>query len=72
MGCLEKVVTVGNRADWGRDGNSFDFCGLIWLPKTDTYPNTRLENPAWPQFSTLLTEAEDVESKDCWGGFACK
>jgi hypothetical protein len=44
----------------------------VWLPKTDTYPNTRLENPAWPQFSTLLTEAEDVESKDCWGGFACK
>ena len=34
----------------------------IWLPKTNTYPNTRLEKPGWPQFSTLLTGAEDEGS----------
>jgi site-specific DNA recombinase len=36
----------------------------IWLPKTNTYPNMRLEKPGWPQYSTLLTEAEDIENKD--------
>jgi hypothetical protein len=55
MGCLEKVVTVGNRADWGRDGNSFDFCGLIWLPETNTNPNTVLENRKCSGFSGALT-----------------
>ena len=28
----------------------------------------RLEKPGWRQFSTLLTEAEGIESKDYWGG----
>lgn len=25
-----------------------------------------------PQFSTLLTDAENIESKDRWGGFDCQ
>jgi hypothetical protein len=25
------------------------------------------ENPGWHQFSTLLTKAEDIEGKGCWG-----
>jgi hypothetical protein len=35
-----------------------------WLPRTNTNPNTRLENPRRPQFSDLLTQPEDVEKKD--------
>jgi hypothetical protein len=40
----------------------------VWLPECDTNPNTVVESPARPQFSTLLTEAEDVESGHRWGG----
>ena len=41
----------------------------IWLPECDTNPNTVVESPARPQFSALLTEAEDVESKETCRGW---
>jgi hypothetical protein len=45
-------------------GDTLKIKDLNWLPKRNTNPNTLVESPAGPQFSTLLTEAEDVESKD--------
>jgi len=52
----------------GRDRRSDGF----WLPERNTDSNTVLENPGWPQFSTLLTEAGNVGGEDCCGGFDCQ
>ena len=41
----------------------------IWLPKRNTDPNTVAESSKCPTFSSLLTQAEDIESKHRRGGF---